>query len=122
MKLALTSCSSSTSSGGSCSREVETSKPAAKSGVEGNRADLMGQKKKPPSARGEKAEMREQLPPLLVELEQLVNASFNPLPAPCEALADKVRFLTNQFDVEHRRIIEVQRPAARRKARTLPGG
>ena len=44
------------------------------------------------------------------------NISFIPCPARGESLADKVRLVANQFNVEHREIIGVKLSAARLKA------
>ncbi len=57
-----------------------------------------------------------QLAPLLIKFEQLVNVNFIPCPARGETLADKIRLIANQFNVEHREIIGVKSSAARLKA------
>ena len=67
----------------------------------------------------ERFDLAQQLAPLLVQLEQLVNAGLIPCPARRQALAHKIRPFTNQFDVEHRRIIGATRLAARRKGASL---
>jgi hypothetical protein len=52
---------------------------------------------------------------LLIELEDFVNLRFVSYPARGEALADKIGFFADQFDVEHMRIIEIKSVAARLK-------
>ena len=57
-------------------------------------------------------DLAQQLAPLLVQLQQFVNAGLIPCPARRQALAHKIRPFTNQFDVEHRRIIGATSSAA----------
>ena len=62
------------------------------------RADFL---RRPVTPGLERFNLCEQLPPLLVELEQLVNASFIPCPARGKACARKIRLIANQFNIEH---------------------
>jgi len=65
-------------------------------------------------------DLGQELASLLVEFEQFVNVSFIPCPARGESLADKIRLVANQFNVEHREIIGVKSSAARWKAAGKP--
>jgi hypothetical protein len=49
----------------------------------------------------ERFHFRQNFPPLLVKFKQFVNFCFVPCPARGEALADKIGFFADQFDVEH---------------------
>src|ERR1051325_9632367 len=63
----------------------------------------------------ERLYFRQRLAPLPVGLEDAVNELLVPCPARGQARAHELRFLTNQFDVEHARIIGTRLRVARRK-------
>src|SRR5215831_1054634 len=50
-------------------------------------------------------DLSEQLSPLLIESNYLIDPGLISSPAGGETLTNKIRLLANQFDVEHRRII-----------------
>jgi hypothetical protein len=60
--------------------------------------------------------MSERFTPQFVSMKNSINQNFIPCPARGESLADKVRLVANQFNVEHREIIGVKLSAARLKA------
>ena len=76
------------------------------------RADFLGNAI---ALRFQRFNFRQNFPPRFVELEHFINQGFIPCPARRQTPTHKIRFLANQFDVEHRAIIEIKSSAARRK-------
>ena len=66
--------------------------------------------------------LTKQLTTLLIQLDKFGNLDVVPCPAGSKAFPHKIWFLTNDFDIQHRRIIEMNPVGARSNAPRRIGG